>query len=75
MYACKYVYTGACAVFMNFIFWFSCNIFWAADMNYAIKNYLWGFVNDIFGECAASGYKDIYGGYERERDKDREVSL
>ena len=57
----RFVETLGCSIFMNFVFWFSCNIFWAADFNYAIKYYLWGFINDVFGVCAASGYKDVYG--------------
>ena len=27
----------------------------------AFDLYLWPFVNDFFGVCAASGYKDTYG--------------
>ena len=30
-------------------------------MRHAVQTYLWDFVNDVFGTCAASGYKDAYG--------------
>ena len=57
----RFLETLGCVAFMNLIFWFSCNIFWKANFSYAVEFYLWGFVNDFFGDCAASGYKDVYG--------------
>ena len=32
-----------------------------ANWSTAIDAYLWPFINDIFGKCAASGYKEAYG--------------
>ena len=49
---------------MNFVFWFSCNKFWDASMDYAVKFYLWEFVNDFFGNCGASGYILIRHAYK-----------
>ena len=48
-------------MFANFIFFVACMMFWPVSLNYALENYLWGFVKDVFGACAASGYMDVYG--------------
>ena len=49
------------AAFMNVAFWLGCQLFFDAELTQAFDLYLWGFVKDIFGFCAASGYMDAYG--------------
>jgi len=50
------------AILLNTTFWLGCNTFWEpSTMMYAIEYYLWGFIKDFFGICAASGYMDVYG--------------
>ena len=51
------------AVMLNFFFGLACTIYWNKDaegFKYSIKHYVPGFVEDIFGACAASGYKDDF---------------
>ena len=50
-----------CVLVMNAMFWLCSNTFWQADLAYAWEHYFWGFVNDVFGLCAASGYAGVYG--------------
>jgi hypothetical protein len=50
-----------CAAVMNTAFWFACISFFGTPFRVALEAYWWGFVKDIFGVCAASGYKDSFG--------------
>ena len=59
--AMRFSLTILCAAFMNTTFWLGCQLFFDTPLDVAYDLYLWGFIEDIFGECAASGYKDAYG--------------
>ena len=60
-FAVRFVETLACAVGMNFAFAMFCNLFWHTGNERFMQNYLWGFLNDVFGTCAAGGYMEAWG--------------
>ena len=49
------------AIVLCICFWYACLGYWRVDMSHAAQMYLWGFVKDVFGYCAASGYKEAWG--------------
>jgi len=51
----------ASVVFMNTLFWFACFLFFKGELRAYIELYWWDFARDVFGTCAASGYKEAYG--------------
>jgi len=50
-----------CACVMNSVFWLACMLFFQTPLDVGFDAYFVGFLEDIFGFCAASGYKDPYG--------------
>ncbi len=57
----NFVASLVCAAFMNALFWLFCQLFFGADLEFAVQEYFWGFVRDLFGSCAASGYQEAFG--------------
>ena len=49
-----------CAVAMNLTFGVFCELFWDMEWGRFFRDFLWGFVRDVFGACAASGYADVW---------------
>ena len=55
--------TMAMAVFLNFVLGICCFSYWAttsADYSAGFEHYMPGFVADVFGTCAASGYAEAF---------------
>ena len=50
-----------CAVMLNFAFWFMTTIMQWESPPHQAWNYAYGFVKDVFGLCAGSGYMDEWG--------------
>lgn len=57
----RFTETLACVVMMNLLFWLYCSMYWNNELDMAARAYLWGFVRDLFGQCAASGWADMWG--------------
>ena len=41
--------------------WFASLVYYRININYAARLYLAGFVADLFGQCARSGFGDVWG--------------
>ena len=55
----RFLETLLCALALNFIFFLvTVKLQWQTSWDFASRKYLWGFVSDVFGDCAAGGYKD-----------------
>jgi hypothetical protein len=62
--AIRFVETMLGAVGLNMMLWYGCVSYWQGsnqDMAFSAKKYLWLFVEDVFGTCAASGYRFEWG--------------
>jgi len=49
------------AVIIIIAYWFASLVYYRIDINYAARLYLGGFVSDLFGHCARSGFGDAWG--------------
>ena len=45
---------------MSTLFMVACSLFFGHSISHYLHVYWWGFVKDVFGVCAASGYKEAY---------------
>ena len=58
----RFIKTLLCCLTLNALFFFCTAILqWGAPVNFAIRHYFAGFVSDVFGFCAASGYAASFG--------------
>ena len=56
-----FVETMIAAVALCCTYWLASLIYYRIDVSYAARKYLWAFVTDVFGECANSGFGDVWG--------------
>ena len=56
-----FVETLALALLLGGTLWFICNTYWGVPLWDSARLYLWGFMSDPFGICAASGFKEAWG--------------
>ena len=57
----RFTETLLCALVLNVFFFVATAILqWESDVRFALKHYLSGFVGDVFGLCAASGYANNF---------------
>jgi hypothetical protein len=50
-----------CVLVLNVLWWLYCSIYWDMDLGNAFELYGWGFVKDVLGTCAASGWGPVWG--------------
>ena len=53
--------TLVAAVALCIAYWFGCLVYYRIDIGYSARLYLWHFVKDVFGQCANSGFGEVWG--------------
>ena len=56
----RFTETLCCVCLMHVVFWLYCSIYWDNEAEVA-ATYFWPFIDDPFGACAASGYREAWG--------------
>ena len=59
----RFCETLGVAAFLNFMLGLCCAVYWSddkSDFMYAFEHYIPGFISDLLGLCAASGYQHAF---------------